>query len=180
LVVPENQRLQTLRQLGLSEPLIRQALGDKLHPLFWFRCQGPPWKSYHGAVCPPGPPLAPLWDCCDTVTGVWERDGRLEFIEFGIEWNGDHAVLAYTEQGLWATIFWHLYEDSDDPELEDFPRAAQIVGFRFFDQLVEQDKAAQATYEKRRARLRDLVAAIDHSRFVSCSSRPCSLRWRSA
>jgi hypothetical protein len=109
-VVPEGQRLDNLRRLGLSEALIRQSGGDHVHPLLEFRCPGPPLYSYRGARSPEGPPLVPLWDCGDSVTGVWVRDG-LEFIEFSIEAPEEHTVLARTEQGLWATVFVHLYED---------------------------------------------------------------------
>jgi hypothetical protein len=160
-VVAEGNRLDTLRQLGLSDALVRLSAGERLHPLFEFRCQGPPFYSYHDAGCPEGPPVAPLWDCGDSVTGVWVRNGRLEFIEFGIEGHGEYTVLAHTEQGLWATVFADVYEDEDELGPEDLRDAARAAGFRFLDRLVDSYGSGYSTLEARRSFLRGLVGAID-------------------
>ncbi|MDB5307172.1 MAG: hypothetical protein JWO38_1374 [Gemmataceae bacterium] len=160
-VVEDVHRLDVLRRLGLSDPLVRQSSGEQLHPLFWFRCQGPPWYSYHGAGCPEGPPLMPLWDKGDTVTAAWVKDGRLEFIEFGIEWSDEYVVLAHTEQGLWATVFVLLLEDEDSLELEDFREPAWVVRFRFLDRLVYGRDGGTQTFEEHRAWLREVVEGID-------------------
>jgi len=98
-VVAQAERVVELGRLGLSEALIRLSGGERLHALFDYRCQGPPFYSYHGAGCPDGPALLPLWDSADSVTGVWVRDRRLEFIKFSIEAPAEHVVLARTEQG---------------------------------------------------------------------------------
>ena len=161
-VVQEGQRLDMLRRLGLSEALVRQSTGERLHPLFEFRCQGPPFYSYHGAGCPEGPALAPLWDCGDSVTGVWIRGGRVDFIEFDIEAVAEYRVLAHTEQGLWATVFVNLYEDRDDLGSEAFRDAARAVGFRFLDRLVAAyDSADVSTFDAHEAFLGSLIGAID-------------------
>jgi hypothetical protein len=161
-VVPAGQRIDSLRRLGLSEALIRQSSGDHVHPLFGFRCPGPPFYSYHGAGSPKGPALAPLWDCGDSVTGVWVRGVRLEFIEFSIEAHEKHTVLARTEQGLWATVFVNLYEDRHDLAPEALRDAARAVGFRFLDRLlVSYDSADVSTFDTRDAFVSSLVARID-------------------
>lgn len=161
-VVPENLRIDALRRLGLSEPLVRQSAGERLHPLLGFRCQGPPWKSYHGAGCPGGPPLVPLWDCCDTVTGVrGGRPGCVEFIEFSVEAPEEYVILARTEQGLWAVVFDAIYEDADHAGVEDLAGAARAVGFRFLDRVAARDEAALGTFEGHREWLRRLVGGID-------------------
>jgi hypothetical protein len=160
-VVDEAQRLDAVRGLGLSDPLRRQAAGERLHPLFWFRCQGPPWYSYHDAGYPAGPPLVPLWDCDDTVTAVWAKNGVLEFIEFSVEGPDEYIVLAHTEQGLWATVFVSLLEDEDALELDAFREPARVVGFRFLDRLVPEREGGIRTFEEHRVWLRDVVASID-------------------
>lgn len=162
-VVAEGQRIDTLRRLGLCEALVRQSSGEPVHPLFRFRCGGPPHYSYHGAGSPDGPPLAPLWDCCDSVTGVWVRSGRLEFIGFSIEAPEEYSALAHTEQGLWATVFVNLYEDRDDVAPEAFRDAARAVGFRFLDRLMASyDSADVSTFEAHDAFVSGLVAMIDN------------------
>ncbi|HTK75143.1 MAG TPA: hypothetical protein VL371_07770 [Gemmataceae bacterium] len=163
-VVEEAQRLDTLRRLGLSEALVRQSSGEPVHPLLAFRCQGPPFYSYHGAACPEGPPLAPLWDCGGSVTGVWVRGGRLEFIEFSIEAHEEYTILAHTEQGLWAAVFVNLYEDRDDLGPDAFGDAARAVGFRYLDRLVTSYGSADvSTFEAPAAFLRNLVGTIDEA-----------------
>jgi hypothetical protein len=160
-VVPENERLDTLRRLGMSDPLVRLAAGEPVHPAFGFRCQAPPWYSYRGAGCPAGPPLAPLWDCGDTVTAVWERAGRPEFIEFSIEADEEFWVLAASEQGLWAALFVAMFED-EDGAVEPLRGAAESVGFRFLDRVVAGHQEADlSTFDTHAAWLRALVAGID-------------------
>jgi hypothetical protein len=162
-VVSEKRRVATLRQWGISEPLIRLSCGEVLHDQFSIICIGPPWYAYHGSVDPPdGPPLAPLWEWSERVTGVWRRDGGLEFIRFGFGCPEEYEVLARTEQGFWATQFDFLYE-SEAP-LEELRGAASAVGFQFLDWLLASRKAAAAglgTFEDHRAFLRVLVAGID-------------------
>ena len=161
-VVAQEERLDALRRFGLSGALIRLSAGERLHALFELRCQGPPFYCYHGASCPEGPPLAPLWDWCDSVTGVWMRDGRLEFIRFSLEAVAEYEVLANTEQGLWAGIFVELYEARDDLSAEDFREAARAAGFRFLDRLIEAYEAAEHSgVETHAAFVRELISGID-------------------
>jgi hypothetical protein len=162
--VAEDRRIAELRHLGVSEPLVRLASGDCVHPTFRHSCLGPPYYVYHMAGTPSGPPLVPLWDCNDTVLGVWERDNGPEFIEFSIESEDEdeYTLLARTEQGFWATQF-DLYYESDIPD-EELREAAAAVGFRFLDRLVAAREAAGdrlGTFEGHQAWLGELVAGID-------------------
>jgi hypothetical protein len=160
--VPEDQRINELRRLGASEPLIRLSSGEVVHELFRYSCLGPPHYVYHGAGTPFGPPLIPLWDCNDTVVGVWECADGPEFIEFSIEDDDEYSPLAHTEQGFWATQFDFFYE-SDAP-LAELRDAASVVGFRFLDRYLAAREAAAdrlGTFEGHQAWLRDLVAGID-------------------
>jgi hypothetical protein len=161
-VVAEDQRIAALRRLGMSEPQIRLASGDCVHPTLRNSCLGPPYYVYHGAGTPDGPPLVPLWDHGDTLAGVWERADGPEFIEFSIEADDEVWPQARTEQGFWATRFDSLYE-AQVPE-EELRQAAGAVGFRFLDRLVASREAATgrlSTFEGHTAWLRGLVAAID-------------------
>jgi hypothetical protein len=114
------------------------------------------------AGTPVGPPLVPLWDCNDSVLGVWERPDGPEFIEFSIEADEEYTTLARTEQGFWATQFDFFYEcEIPDDELRE---AAAAVWFRFLDQLMAaREEAADrlTTFEGHRAWLDAAVASID-------------------
>jgi hypothetical protein len=105
--------------------------------------------------------LLPLWDCSDTVVGVWEMPEGLEFIEFSIEADG-FTPLARSEQGFWASCFNFLYE-CDEP-VARLQEAATAVGFRFLDRLLATRQEAENrsdTFEGVNARLQQLVTAID-------------------
>ncbi len=159
---PEERRIAELRRLGVSEPLVRLSSGEVVHALFRNCCLGPPYYAYHGAGVPDGPPLVPLWDCNDSVVGVWERADGPEFIEFDIEADDQYWPLARTEQGFWAAQFNFFYEC--EAPLEELRTAAAVVGFRFLDRLFSASEAAAGqlgTFETHRAWLRELVAEID-------------------
>lgn len=160
--VTEEQRVAELRRFRLSEPLIRLASGDCVHPEFRDSCLGPPFFTYNGAGMPEGPMLVPLWDHGDKVVGVWERPEGLEFIEFGIEATDEYTVLARTEQGFWAVEFDFLYEF--DVSLTQLRQAATAIGFRFMEKHLASREAAEerlGSFEEHDAWLRDLVAEID-------------------
>lgn len=161
-VVPEDQRITELRRLGASEPLVRLSSGEAVHEMFRYGCLGPPYYVYHMAPTPTGPPLVPLWDCNDTVVGVWEQPDGPEFIEFSIEDDDEYTPLARTEQGFWATQFDFFYEC--DVPLEELREAAAAVGYRFLDQhLAAREVGASqlSTFEGHQTWLRELVAGID-------------------
>jgi hypothetical protein len=161
-VIPEDQRLTGLREIGVSEAVIRLSAGEVIHELFGFRCRTPPFFVYHGANPPDGPMFAPLWDCCDIATGVWEREGQLEFLEFSIEEADEYRVLAHTEQGLLASLFVSLYEDRDDLELDDFREPARLVGFRHLEEVVAAyDRNSQASLPEHESFRRRLIEQID-------------------
>jgi len=161
-VIARAQRMAELQRLGLSAPLMRLADGECVHEAFRASCLGPAFYVYHGADAPAGPPLIPLWDSGDTVSGVWEKSDGLEFIEFSIEMPDEFEKIARTEQGFWATRFDFLYEcDLPDEELQ---RAAASVGFRFLDRHLASREAAEErldTFKGHRAWLRELVESID-------------------
>jgi hypothetical protein len=160
-VVPEDRREATLREWGVSEPLIRLSSGDILHPLFRDSHEGPPWYVYHGEVgVPKGPAFAPLWEFCERATGIRKRRGGLEFIRYSFGSPEEYTVRARTEQGFWATVFDFLYE-SDAP-LDALQSAADVVGFRFLGRLLAvRGEAELGTFESHGAYLRKLVVGID-------------------
>lgn len=161
-VVPENQRIAELLRLGISEQLIRLSSGEAVHEMFRYGCLGPPYYVYHEAGTPEGPPLVPLWDCNNTVLGIWERPDGLEYIEFSIEAHSEYTTLARTEQGFWAAQFDFFYESG--VSLEELRESAAVVGFRYFDRQLasrELEGSRLTTFEGHAAWLRDLVARID-------------------
>lgn len=162
--VPDERRIEELRRLGASEPLVRLSLGDCIHPVFRNNCLGPPYYTYHEADPPTGPLFVALWDHCDTVVGVWGRPDGPEFIEYDIEADNpdDYEPLARTEQGFWATRFDFLSEC--DVPVNELREAAAVVGYQFLDRHLasrEVNAAGLTTFEGHTAWLRELVREID-------------------
>jgi hypothetical protein len=162
-VVPESDRVATLRKWGISDPLIRLSCGEVLHDQFRISCVGPPWYVYHGSLdSPDGPPIAVFWEWSDTVTGVRQQVDGLEFIEFGFEWHDTAQRLARTEQGFWAIQF-NFFLECDAP-ISELRTAAAIVGFRYLDALIpssEPPEARSASTDWYETWLRDQIVEID-------------------
>jgi hypothetical protein len=90
-----------------------------------------------------------LWECSETVTGVWRRGGGLEFLKFSFGEPERYRVLAHSEQGFWTTVFDFLYEGNTT--LEVLRAAAAVVGFRFLDRLLlAREQTELGTFEAHR------------------------------
>jgi hypothetical protein len=167
-VFPEGGRLEEMRRLGLSEPLVRLAAGEVLHEAFETCYTGPPgyvygdWDEDEGFF-PGGPTFVPFWSFADSVQGVWEADGGLEFIDLNVEDPDNPIMLARTEQGFLAWMFTDLYESNwDDPE--DFarlPQAAKAVGYRHFAEWAETFDRHDGGYDAYKRLCKEFVARID-------------------
>jgi hypothetical protein len=145
----DDGRIATLRQLGLSEPILRLSAGEDVHP--GQECGRPPEefdaapsfalharRKYYQchrqlpAIEEPSLPADILWfipmfTWRGGMVGVWNREGRLEFVCYCIDCPEDgFDVLARTEQGPLAYVLVGVLN-------EDLPAAAQAVGFQFLD-----------------------------------------------
>jgi hypothetical protein len=137
-IFPQAGRLDELRRLGLSEPLVRLAGGELIHPAFDPRFVGPPMYVYgrdeEEVSVPDGPPLVPLWSFADGVQGVWEIEDSLAFIDYDIEAPQHFDIVACTEQGFLAWMFITLHGDlhDDHEEFAALAEAAEVVGYRHY------------------------------------------------
>jgi hypothetical protein len=179
-IVPEEDRVATLRHWGISEPVIRLACGEALHDLFGRACEGPPWfvyqpelLSYAGRPLPinrgaevfAGPPFAPLWEYDGTVTGVRQEGGRLEFLEFGLQSAEEFWVLAHTEQGFLSVLMMRRYDydcPSDAEQRRDFEEAAAVCGFRFLEEMfAAYERTPPGNWDEWEAFTRQFAAWVD-------------------
>jgi hypothetical protein len=165
---PQEGRLDELRRLGISEPVVRLAGGELIHSVFDPCFVGPPDHVYRGpealAPVPDGPPLVPLWSFSGGVQGVWEVNGSLEFVDFSVEAPDRAKVVARTEQGFLAWMFMTLHEDLFDEENEfaTLPDAAEVVGFRHYAEWLDAYEAEEVgSYEGWDKFLAGFVERID-------------------
>jgi hypothetical protein len=135
--VDEEERLDALKRLGVSAPVIRLAAGKNRREFFGdFRT---PYKVYRGITWRGGPVFVPLWEKYDTITAVRQKGKGLEFFRVSVEQTRKPKALARTEQGLLATLFFNpLNAYYDEPEdygrghLRAMEAAAKSAGFRHF------------------------------------------------
>jgi hypothetical protein len=81
------------------------------------------------------------------MTGLWQRDGVLEFVDYAIEHPEDgFEFIAKTQQGLLA----YVLSDSLDKNLD---LVADHAGFRFVELYRAMNRAGES--------LESIVAAID-------------------
>jgi hypothetical protein len=179
-LVPKAERLDALRRLGLSEPVLQQASGKSLHKFFKYIFTKP-YEIYYGAVVPDGPPLIPIYTNEGQETAAWVRNGRLEFITFHLEDDppGEYRVVAHTEQGMLAEFFlyWLCTEtqdlsDESRKSRAEMAAAAQMIGFLYFGELVRACLASDHLgFKETQAFKRKLVAQIDRSERRRASGR---------
>jgi hypothetical protein len=138
----KEDRVAELRRLGVSATLLRLATGKNRCQFFAdFRV---PWKVYRGISWTRGPEFVPLWEKYDTVTAIRAKGKGREFISFSVESPRSPRVLATTEQGLFATLFFDplnmWYDDPEDCGLRyhrGLVAAADSLGFLYFPQADE-------------------------------------------
>ena len=161
-VVAQDQRMSALRKLGLSEPLLRLALGECIHELFRGNCLGPPYYAYQGAAVPSVGSFLPLWDHGDVMVGLVELEGHVAFAEQSIETPGVVRHVAYSESGFWASRFDFLYEC--DVMLDELRQAAVRVQFREVERYLAARSSAETslgTFSSHSTWLRDVIDGID-------------------
>lgn len=142
-------RIEFLRRLGLSEPTLRLAAGQDLHPGLCecgrlpIEVGRPPFRLHArriyyfcheqlpGSCEPVLPPqvtwFVPMWCFRGGTTGVWENEGRFEFVDYSVDCPDDgFELISRTEQGLMAYILVGVLE-------EWLEEVAEELGFRFLD-----------------------------------------------
>ncbi len=120
----DDLRIDELRQLGLSEPVIRMAMGEVVHDALWWICL-PLSPVVAEPPTPSGSHFVPLWSFAGGITGAMVRDDGKEFADYAIDCLQEgFEFVAHTEQGLLAYLLSHLVHD----QLVD---VSEAVGFRF-------------------------------------------------
>lgn len=143
-LIPESERLETLRSWGVSEPLLRLSAGELLHRTLQDTALGPPWYIYRGTIwIPSSGLLAPLWESSSKVEALIHRDSRIEFVRFSFDSTSEQnlELLSLTEAGFWVRKFDFLYEC--DEEEGDLREAAAAVGFSRIDDYLAERAAAE-------------------------------------
>jgi len=144
-LVPARKRSSELKRLGFSDSFIRLVDGKVEHPLLdlFIFCDAEEHCTYSSAedndsCYPQDARLLPLWEHWETTqVGVWERDGRVEVIEY-LDQEQEYRVVARTEQGALAYILQIVRDQGErgmelpEAEYEDLSRT---LGFKYLKEL---------------------------------------------
>jgi hypothetical protein len=144
-LVPARNRSSELKRLGFSDLFIRLIDGKVKHPLLeWFifgnaeeHCTY--ISAEDGDSCyPQDARLLPLWEHWETAqVGVWERDGRVEVIEY-FDQEQKYRVVARTEHGALAYILQIVRDQRERmmelPEIE-YEDLSKVMGFKYLKEL---------------------------------------------
>lgn len=137
-----SERDDRLRSFDVSDPVIELAAGRAVHHglrHFEFPAREAPLADF---AFPGGDPeFVPITQSDQDVLGVWQRDGRLEFIVVNMEEFPAHRVIGSSETALWYWIFIQLMEtgswQSDDEAMTELNEIAAIAGFPLLDEAIE-------------------------------------------
>jgi hypothetical protein len=172
----KDDRAGLLRSFGISQPLIRLALGKR--PSDLFDEFAVPYKVYSVEQVGRGAILVPLWEVGDTTLCVRRRGHRSEFLAYYVEAPERSTTVARSEQGLLANVLFAFLDsdfestvleaDEDEiPELADRIRrrvtsASKALGFRYLAEVLAlfQGRTA-ADYRARERALKRLIRHID-------------------
>jgi hypothetical protein len=104
------KRIDYLKRIGLSEPIIRMAQGEILHPFFESAYEEPNY-IYNVESVPYN--IIPLWELDTFQTVVWDENNGIFFVQFDLDdLEGTFKIIGYTEQAALARLFLDSIEVS--------------------------------------------------------------------
>ncbi|MEP6901887.1 MAG: hypothetical protein ABJA66_09060 [Actinomycetota bacterium] len=132
-------RISELSRLGFSQPILELSSGRKPHPIFEDTCNDPYYIYLEGSFIPFDLRVIPLWEAGIKQTAVWEKQDRIEIIEFSLESPEEYEVIAYSEQGLWAYMFAYFIDDwvIKAIDMNLVIEAADAVKFLFLNETID-------------------------------------------
>lgn len=131
-IVDEPRRSELLRQLGISEPVVRLGNGGALpHPVFEFHCRTPhrssddQWATF--------PLVIALYETLGGICyAVRKVEQGLEFVSFDSEEPSALEVLGSSEQAVLADLVLELLGSGEHTD-EAVRDGAAALGFSHFD-----------------------------------------------
>jgi hypothetical protein len=168
--VPKDNREADLRRLGLSSGLIDLAMGRRVPRLF--SGYTAPSKVYGDALS---------WKSGLTFVPLWERYSSdaaagLEFFRFSIEQPNPVRVLATSELGFFARLFFFhlqvLYDNAEGNELplrpaREVSEAVKALGFLHYQAVKDAYLRHQNGVEDQERAIGRVVTAIDRDTTTS-------------
>ena len=136
-----SERVEKLRDLGVSESVIALAGGSSVHHSFRDLVFDDESRPVSDFAFPEGyPEFVPITQRYESVIGCWLRDEQLEFISVELGEYPEHRVIAHSEQGLWFWLFVDVIDSGKSGRWQDEEEAmaelreiAAITGFVSLD-----------------------------------------------
>ena len=143
------KRIDYLKKIGLSEPIIRMAQGEILHPFFESAYEEPNY-IYSEIKVPDN--ITPLWELDSFQTVVWVENRGIFFVQFDLDdLEGTFKVIGYTEQAALARLFLDSIEVSslkNDELIRQVTEASKCTGFKYSEEFINLLKLSDSYGEE--------------------------------
>jgi hypothetical protein len=156
------ERINYLKMIGLSEPIIQMAQGKILHPFFESAYEEPN-HIYDIKNIPNN--IIPLWELESFQTVMLEENNDILFVQFDLDdLEATFNVIGYTEQAALARLFLDNIEVSNlenDELIKQVTEASKCTGFRYDDEFINLLKLYDSDLEKYFEKFQTLQKRID-------------------
>jgi hypothetical protein len=143
------KRIDYLKKIGLSGPIIRMAQGEILHPFFESAYEEP---NYIYSVKKIPDNITPLWELDSFQTVVWEENKGIFFVQFDLDdLEGIFKIIGYTEQAALSRLFLDSIEVSslkNDELIRQVKEASKCTGFKYSEEFINLIKLSDSYGEE--------------------------------
>jgi hypothetical protein len=131
------ERINYLKKIGLSEPIIQMAQGEILHPFFESAYEEPNY-IYEMKNIPDN--ITPLWEFESFQTVVLEENSHIFFVQFNLDdLEATFKIIGYTEQAALARLFLdniELTNLENDELIKQVTEASKCTGFKHSEEFI--------------------------------------------
>jgi hypothetical protein len=131
------ERINYLKMIGVSEPIIQMAQGEILHPFFESAYEEPNY-IYDIKNIPDN--ITPLWELESFQTVVLEQNNDIFFVQFNLDdLEITFKIIGYTEQAALARLFLDNIEVSNlenDELIKQVTEASKCTGFKYSEEFI--------------------------------------------
>ena len=147
-MIQTKDRIEYLKKIGISEPLIRMAQGEIIHSFFESAYEEP--EIFQVKNLPNE--VTPLWQLDEFKTLIFEKDNKMVFAQVNLE-DPDATldIIGFTEQAALARLFIDNIEVSS-LETSDLIRevkgASECSGFKYSQIFIDLLKLCDENEDK--------------------------------
>ncbi len=133
----DKKRIEYLKQIGISKPLIRMGQGEMIHPFFESAYEEP---NYIYQIESIPDEMTPLWELEEFQTSIFETNKGIMFVQVNLEDpDATLKVIGFTEQAALARLFIDTIEVSNletNELIKQVKEASECTGFKYCEEFI--------------------------------------------